>query len=255
MARSMCRLLLVGATLGLGPSAARASNKYLEVPPVELATASPAYRYANLGDDDVLAELAARGIPFARVEPAVPGVRLPIRLSGPLHGVAVHSALPEEKRKTSAFEILDARLALALDDFCKLLAEREIVELVHFTIYRPGAYAPAIRSGGSSSPLPLASAGSTRHPGGLAVDVGALRKRTGEWLTVGQHWSSAIGAKTCGQGARALENGPGRELQDIVCAAYAKRIFHYTLTPHFDKAHHDHLHLEIKPVVKWFLVN
>jgi len=27
------------------------------------------------------------------------------------------------------------------------------------------------------------------------------------------------------------------------------------LTPHFDPAHADHLHLEIKPQVKWFLVN
>jgi len=255
MARPLHRIALVSVSLALGPSAARASNKYLEVPPVELATASPAYRYANLGDDEVLAELAARNIAFTRVEPAVPGVRLPIRLSGPLHGVDVHSALPEEKRKSSAFEILDARLALALDDFCKLLAEHEIVELVHFTMYRPGAYTPASRSGGPGAPLPLPSTGSTRHPGGLAVDVGALRKRTGEWLTVGQHWSSAIGAKTCGQGARTLENAPGRELQDIVCDAYAKRIFHYTLTPHFDKAHHDHVHLEIKPLVKWFLVN
>jgi hypothetical protein len=27
------------------------------------------------------------------------------------------------------------------------------------------------------------------------------------------------------------------------------------LTPHFDQAHADHLHMEIKPGVKWFLIN
>ena len=41
----------------------------------------------------------------------------------------------------------------------------------------------------------------------------------------------------------------------IVCEAADARIFTYMLSPHFDKAHSDHLHLEIKPQVKWFLVN
>jgi hypothetical protein len=241
---TVSRVAVMGLALAIGPSAARASNKYLEVPPLELVKTSPAYRYANLSDEEAILELELRNIPYRHATPAVPGVRLPIRLMGPLHGVTVRSTLPEEKRADSPFEILDARLALALDDFCHILVKHEIVELVHFTIYRPPAVAPAD-----------GNAPRTRHPGGVAIDVGALKKASGHWLTVGPHWSSAIGAKTCGDGARKLDKPEGKELQSILCEAYDQRIFTYMLTPHFDKAHADHLHLEIKPVVKWFLVN
>jgi hypothetical protein len=97
--------------------------------------------------------------------------------------------------------------------------------------------------------------GMFRHPGGLAIDVGAMKKRDGEWLAVGPHWSAAIGAKTCGPGGRTLVNPRGRELMSIVCEASDQRIFTYMLSPHFNAAHADHLHLEVKPGVKWFLVN
>jgi hypothetical protein len=236
--------IAISVLFALCAAIAHASNKHLEVPADAEATAAAAYRYANATDAQVLAELAARRIPHERINPPPAGVRLPLRLTGPLSGVNVHSTLPPEQRQKSPFEIMDARLALALDDLCRILAQHEIVELVHFTIYRP----PGGESDGSG-------AAQTRHPGGMAIDVGALRKKTGQWLTVKKHWSPAIGAKTCGPGARKLEQEPGRELVSLVCEAADRRVFHYMLTPHFNAAHADHLHLEIKPGVKWFLVN
>ena len=167
-----------------------------------------------------------------------------MRLTGRLHGVWIHSSLPAAKRRESPFEILDARLALSLDDFCRILADHDIVEVVHFGMYHPSPELP-----------PDAHGKQFRHAGGLAIDVGALRKRDGEWLRVGPDWSSSIGAKTCGPGARRLTNDKGRELQSIACEAADERIFTYMLTPHFNKAHADHMHLEVKPGVKWFLVN
>jgi hypothetical protein len=171
-------------------------------------------------------------------------VRLPIKLTGPLHGVTIRSVLPPAQRKDSPFEILDARLALALDDFCEILAQHGVVEVVHFTMYRPPTKTPTPRN-----------APQTRHPGGLAIDVGGLRKRNGDWLAVGPHWPALVGAKTCGKGGRKLTTPKGRELLSIVCEAHDQRIFHYALTPHFDAPHADHLHLEIKPEVEWFLYN
>lgn len=222
---------------------ATASNKYLEVPPASVVRASPAYRHANLTNAQAYAALDRRGVPYERVPPT-PGVRAPIRLTGRLHGVWIHSSLPAAKRRNSPFEILDARLALSLDDFCRILAHHDIVEVVHYSMYRPSAEAaldPHVKR--------------FRHAGGLAIDVGALRKRDGEWLRVDPDWSSSIGAKTCGAGARHLDNPRGRELQSIVCEAADARIFTYMLTPHFNKAHATHVHLEVKPGVKWFLVN
>jgi hypothetical protein len=57
----------------------------------------------------------------------------------------------------------------------------------------------------------------TRHPAGLAIDVGLLRKRDGRWE------SADLG------------------------------VFTYVLTPDYNPAHADHFHMEIKPGVKWFL--
>jgi hypothetical protein len=123
------------------PSAAGAFSPYLIVPEPAVAEASPAYRYANMTDADALAELTRRGVLYER-QGEVPGVRAPVRLTGRLHGVYVHSSLPPEQRVVSPFEILDARLALALDDFCALLEKHDVDELVHYTMYRPNVAAP-----------------------------------------------------------------------------------------------------------------
>ncbi len=234
--------------LALSPSAllpgtAQAANKYLEIPPAQEAADTPAYHYANMTNEQVLSELARRKVPFRRVDP-MPGVRLPIRLTGRVNGVWIHSVLPAEQREATPFEILDGRLALALYDFCKILREHGFVEVVHFTMYRPPQKQP-----------PRGHGALHRHPGGMAIDLGAVKKRSGHWMAVGPHWPSQIGAKSCGAGGRELQGRRGRELLSVVCEASDQRLFHYMLTPHFNEAHADHLHLEIKTGVKWFLVN
>jgi hypothetical protein len=132
--------LLASALAGWTATAAAASP-YSVTPPDEVLRATPAYRYGNLSNQEAFAELDRRGIAYERVV-RVPGVRAPIRLAGPLHGVDIHSSLPAEERAESIFEILDARLALALDDFSALLEEHDIVELVHYTMYRPNVAKP-----------------------------------------------------------------------------------------------------------------
>ncbi len=300
--------LLAAASALAAPSAARAFSPYLVVPPPAVAEASPAYRYANMTDADALAELDRRGVLYTRLGP-VPGVRAPIRLTGRLHGVLVHASLPPEQRARSPFEILDARLALALDDFCALLARHDIDEVVHFTMYRPGAAAPdqgaaedpAQASGKPSGARPRPGAGhappasrapekrpgkplpakpggplgvkrralrdaattglhpttwapfGTRHPGGLAIDVGLVHKRDGRWLTVGRDFHGKIGERTCGEGARVPDLPDARELHALVCEAAAESLFTYVLTPDYNAAHADHFHMEIKPGVRWFL--
>jgi hypothetical protein len=228
---------------GAGRPMVRQVSSRLVIPPRDVAERTLAFHYANLGDAEVIAELNRRGIAWVPASPPLPGVRTPIRLAGPLHGVTIHSTLPEPERRSSAFEILDARLALALDDFCALLARHDVVEIVHYTMYRPPAE------------LPPDLNKQIRHPAGLAIDVGAVRKADGRWLAVGPHWPSDIGAKTCGEGAREYWSRPGREIVSIACEAADLRMFHFILTPHFDAAHADHLHLEIKPDTRWFLVN
>ncbi len=238
-ARSLVLAFLTTAV----PCSVFASNPYLEVPAAEEFLRSPAYTYANLDNAQVAAELQKRELPFTLEPGPVRGVRLPGRLTGPLHGVLIHGTSAASEAATSPYEILDGRLALALDDWCRVLATHDIVEVVHYTLYRP-------------PPSSVSSAdGLTRHAGGLAIDVGSVRKRDGTWLVVGKEWSPSPGSRTCGPGGRVPESAKGQELLALVCESRDLRIFHYALTPHFNAAHADHLHLEIKPGVKWLLYN
>jgi Extensin-like protein C-terminus len=227
-----------------GAPSARAADPRADTPPFEQTRVAPAYVYANMTNREAYAELRRRHVPYEAAHPPTPTVRAPIRLTGPLHGVFIHSSLPEPERRTSYYEILDARLALALDDFCKILALHDVVELVHFTMYHP-----------SGKALRDPRAPEFQHVAGLAIDVGALRKRDGEWLTVGEAWPAAIGAKTCGAGGRHFRGLHSRELLSILCEAADARLFTTMLTPDYNHAHSNHFHLEIRPDVRWFFVH
>jgi hypothetical protein len=46
-----------------------------------------------------------------------------------------------------------------------------------------------------------------------------------------------------------------RELRSIACEVLDLKIFTYVLTPHYNQAHQDHFHMEIKGTVKCFMVH
>ncbi|KYF67936.1 hypothetical protein BE11_27605 [Sorangium cellulosum] len=111
----------------------------------------------------------------------------------------------------------------------------------------------ALRSDVGQKPRGAWAPPGTRHPAGLAIDVGALRKRDGTWISVARHFHGRIGDRTCGEGAPQPELPEARELRSIVCEAADLGIFTYVLTPNYNAAHADHYHMEIKPGVRWFL--
>ncbi|WP_437778022.1 extensin family protein [Sorangium sp. So ce1097] len=160
---------LLASVAALSPAPASAASPFLMTPEASIAEASPAYRYANMTNDEALAELDRRRILYLKVDHA-PGVRAPIRLTGRLNGVHFHSVLPPEQRVTSVFEILDARLALALDDFAALLARHDIDEVVHYTMYRPNMPVPGRGGAGEQgghehAAAPAKAAGSAARKG------------------------------------------------------------------------------------------
>jgi hypothetical protein len=202
---------------------------------------TPAVRYAAMDATACEAALTERAAPFQRVDSAR-GVLVPVRLTGPLHGVTFHSALAAAQRGTSPYEILDCRLALALDDFAALLARRGIVEVVHLSMYRPPARSwPDGRVGG-------------QHGGGLAIDASQFRKSDGTLLDVDRDFAGRIGDTTCGKAAVEPRDVPSAELRSIVCEAAEQHLFHVELTPDYNRKHKNHFHLEVTANVRWFLV-
>jgi len=221
-----------GAVLGGGP------------PPVDPDPAStPAVRYASLGRAACFEELERRGIRFSPVDSAR-GVLAPVRLKGPLHGVTFRTGLPASQRATSPWEIVDCRLALALDDFSAQLAAHDVVEVIHYSVYRPPA--PKWPDGKLAS----------RHPGALAIDAGSFVKRDGTVLQVERDFHGHIGGVPCGGAeARPVPASPeSLELRSIVCDAADARLFNVVLTPDFNWPHRNHFHLEVTAGARWFVV-
>jgi hypothetical protein len=235
------------AFAGMAPAAAAAKPGPAHNDPIvtpDDAQATPAFRYANLDRTACEAELTRRAIPFAR-EAEARGVLAPVRLTGPVHGIAFHSAIPERQRATSPIEIFDCRLVLALDDFAAILAAHGVVEVIHMSVYRPP---PAKR-------WPSGKLGQ-RHDGALALDAGTFVRRDGSTLVVEKDFHGRIGAKTCGP-----NTGPNPatseaiELRRIVCEAADAHLFNVELTPDYNWPHRNHFHLEVTPNVRWFLVH
>jgi hypothetical protein len=195
---------------------------------------SPVLGYASLDRDACEAELRRREIAFARAEDT-PGVRAPVRITGPLHGVAVHSPLPAAQRARSRADLVDCRLAIALDDFAASLASRGIVEVVHLSAYRSKT------EGGCTVRYP-----GEQHCAALAVDVASFGKKDGTKLVVERDFHGKVGSLTCATGAP-----PPNELWDIACSSAGKQ-FQVVLTPNWNAEHHNHFHLELT-VHEWVL--
>jgi hypothetical protein len=235
---------------------------------------SPNMRYARLDRAACFAELGRRSIAYEEVTaidraassqrwaakpkvkakpkpkpkppaPLPPHLLAPIRLRGPLHGIAIHSGLPEKQRAKAPLEILDCRLVLALDDFAALLAQHGVSEVVHMSGFRSD------NDRGCTTKY-----SGKQHCGALAIDVGLLKKSDGSTLEVERDFHGKIGTSTCTAGAGPNPVTPAAtELWTIVCDAARRGLFHVTLTPNFNEEHRNHLHLEITPGVNWMLVH
>ncbi len=205
------------------------------------------FKYGAMNKEQCHTELRSRKVDFTALE-GKRGVLIPVRLTGPVHGVTVRTELPAEERKTSSFEIMDCRLALAVSDFAKIVAKHEIVEVHIFSAWRPPPKTwPADKE-------------AIRHPGGLALDVRRLVKKkaaedTGKGvqdLVIDRDWKPVKGKAPCP--VDAALGATEKALREIFCETKEARIFTSMLSPNYDADHKNHFHLEVRPKVKWSMV-
>lgn len=197
-----------------------------------LAVAS---RYAGLDRAACEGELKRRKIAFTRVEEAR-GVVAPLRLDGPLSGVKFRSNLGPKAARVSPYDIYDCRLVLSLDDFARVLAKHDVVEVIHLSVWRPVSKKTVLNGPGR------------RHSGALAIDAAIFKLSDGKTLNVEKDFHGRIGAKPCPAPESASE------LRKIACEANQQRLFNVLLTPDYNWAHRNHFHLEVTAGVKWTLV-
>jgi hypothetical protein len=176
--------------------------------------------------------LRAHRIPFARVPASeAPGVAFPVRLRGPVGGVRIRS-----RGGSSLHEIVDCRLVLAIADLAPALRAEGVVALEHYSIYRPGAH---IRRSSRVS----------GHAHGLAIDAAFFHLRGGREITILDDWG--VRTRRADPCASYEEGEEASRLRRIACQAAQSETFQVVLTPHFDRAHNNHLHLELRPGVSW----
>jgi len=250
----MGSLVLLASTLVLGPSSAEARGKGAIAKKKSKVVFAPGYashpsvEYGALGKDACLAELRSRKIDFQSVREAN-GVLAPVRLPKDVGGVVYRTGLTPAVRAQSPHDVFDCRLVLALDDFSDILRAHDVTEAIMFSAWRPP------RAGWPEDKP------ATRHPGALAIDIRLLRKKPTPpkskpvEIVVKKEWRAAIGRAPCGKGASPVlpATPEAKELRNIVCEAVAQHLFTSVLTPNYNRAHHNHVHLEVTPGVKWHL--
>ena len=104
-----------------------------------------------------------------------------------------------------------------------------------------------------------------RHVAGVAIDIIEFVKHDGEVLNVLRDFSGdGIGANTCSVPITIRANfktkprtkplsAKATELRNLICTLDSARIFNLVLTPHYDRRHKDHFHLEVRRGIRWFL--
>jgi hypothetical protein len=211
------------------PGAPLPPATYLEPLPKRLDPSAPAARYGKLDARACRAEAERRGLPVALDREARPGVDAPVRITGPMNGVAI--AVPPTSSKHG---VLDCRVALLLDEWTRALAAEGIAKLVVDNAYRPGAKLP----GNKRKP--------SQHALGLALDVTRFETREGARLSV-DDWGAAIGETPCGPGAVLRDPSATRvAVRNLVCATARAGYFQTLLTPSHDAAHRSHFHFDLQ---------
>lgn len=185
--------------------------------------------------------LHAHGVRFRALSPdEAPEVAQPVRLRGPVAGVTF--TIPWSRDLDADHHaIWDCRLAVAMVPLAGWLAARGIHEVQYFSTLRRGEIV-------RRKPRSM-------HNVGLAIDVLGWRKgrdhtlwRVEDEFPTGTLRSCEESGRRPGRRSRRAGRGaPDAIFADFVCHVWRERLVHTLLTPDHDRAHHNHLHLDLKP--------
>lgn len=193
---------------------------------------------ANLTEDACLRVLADQHVAYERVDrnDAV-GVRTPIRVRGALAGIEV---MPRETGD-ELHGIMDCRMAVAVLAWAPALRQAGVQRIDHYSIYRPHAVVAgtSTRSG---------------HASAMALDSAVYHFADGTRADVLNGWGDRTrGEDPCGEYEG--ESDQAKAMRRAVCSAIHDEIFEIVLTPHYDRAHQNHVHLELRPDVNWAFIH
>lgn len=116
-----------------------------------------------------------------------------------------------------------------------------VVGVLHYSTYRPGARVAGTRR-------------RSGHANALAIDLAVLVMADGTEHEVLTGWESRQrGANPCD--GEHDEGADSARMRRLVCSVARAELFQVVLTPHYDGAHANHVHLELRPSVTWQYVH
>ncbi|MDB4986021.1 MAG: Extensin-like protein [Myxococcaceae bacterium] len=137
--------------------------------------------------------------------------------------------------------IVDCKLAVALLAWAPILHDAGVVRVEHYSTFRPGA---RVRKTGKTS----------GHAHALAIDAARFYMRDGRVIGVLEDWDEREpGGAPCP--VRRSESDKGRVLRQVVCRAIERDLFQVVITPHHDRDHQNHVHLELVPKSDWSYIH
>jgi hypothetical protein len=159
-----------------------------------------------------------------------PEVEQPVRLAGPIAGITY--LIPWSKDPTTdPHTVWDCRLVAAMIPLSRWLAAYGVTEIQYFS---------ALRQGAAARQRPR-----SQHNSGLAVDLLGFR-RGDEALAKVDPTYPRRRLRGCPAAAPGDDASPADLYLALVCEAYEHRLIHTLLTPDHDRAHENHLHIDLK---------
>lgn len=175
------------------------------------------------------ARLTRLGVPYA-TGPSRLGVATPVTVRLPLNGISYFR--PGSAEPDGAL-FADCSLVLALHAMAATLKPRAITAVVHLGVYE-------YRCIVGTDPCML-----SQHAHATAIDLHEFRGADGQTYNVETDWIiNPDPGPTCSAPTLGAKDAL---LHDLVCEWAAARLFNIILTPNYNEAHRNHLHLDLTP--------
>ncbi len=146
-------------------------------------------------------------------------VRDPVWVGGTLHGVALSPG-----GGAPSPDLMSCEMALAVEKMSRVLSQKGVARVQHIGVY-------SCRTLRGSDRL-------SQHALGSAMDIVGFEMRRGPTISVQRHWEKDRVEPRTRQGQVLLE---------IARALHEEFVFNVVLTPDYNAAHADHLHVDLSP--------
>jgi enterochelin esterase-like enzyme len=171
-------------------------------------------------NDQCLAELREKNIPFREVSPTLTTpVATPVEVTGPVDGVLFRMMHADRTL------MMSCELAVRLPDIARVVKAHGVKEVAVISTYRDKPF-------------------SSFHTFGLGLDIDRLITDKGS-VSVLADFKRTPDFETCS--APPPDSPRARLLLEVACELAATRHFSSVLTPNYNEGHRNHFHIDVRP--------